>query len=308
MSDIFSQFLQQLINGLSIGAIYALIAIGYTMVYGIVGMINFAHGEIYMIGAYVGLVVVTAFGAASGVPVSIILASALIFSAIVTGAYGFAVEQIAYKPLRGAPRLVPLISALGVSVFLQNYVALGQGAYDLAVPGLLSGGWSFNLGGQFDVTFSYARMLIMAATLVLMIALTQFIKHSRLGQACRACSQDMSMANLLGIDTNKVISFTFILGAVLAAVGGVLIGQSTNKINPYIGFIIGMKAFTAAVLGGIGSIPGAMLGGFTLGLVETFAQGYWSPDYKDVVSFGLLIVVLLVMPTGLLGKKSMEKV
>ncbi|MEN3930991.1 high-affinity branched-chain amino acid ABC transporter permease LivH [Microvirga sp. W0021] len=308
MTDFLSQFFQQLINGLSIGAIYALIAIGYTMVYGIVGMINFAHGEIYMIGAYVGLVVLTAFGAASGLPVPVILGSALLISAAVTGLYGYAVEQVAYKPLRGAPRLVPLISALGVSVFLQNYVALGQGAYDLAVPDILSGTWSFSLGGQFDVTFSYSRMLIIAVTVILMVALTMFIKHSRLGQACRACSQDMSMANLLGIDTNRVISFTFMLGAVLAAVGGVLVGQSTGKINPFIGFIIGMKAFTAAVLGGIGSIPGAMLGGFVLGLVETFAQGYWSSEYKDVISFGLLILVLLFLPTGLLGKSSMEKV
>ncbi len=308
MYDFFSQFSQQLINGLSIGAIYALIAIGYTMVYGIVGMINFAHGEIYMIGAYIGLVVLTAFGAASGWPLPMVFAAAIILSASITGIYGFAVEQVAYKPLRKAPRLVPLISALGVSVFLQNYVALGQGAYDLAVPDLLSGSLSIDLGGSFAVTFSYSRMVIIAVTVILMVALTLFIKHSRLGQACRACSQDMSMANLLGIDTNKVISFTFILGAVLASVGGVLIGQSTGKINPFIGFIIGMKAFTAAVLGGIGSIPGAMLGGFVLGLVETFAQGYWSSEYKDVVAFGLLILVLLFMPTGLLGKSSMEKV
>lgn len=308
MVDFFSQFLQQLINGLSIGAIYALIAIGYTMVYGIVGMINFAHGEIYMIGAYIGLVVLTAFGAASGVPIPLVLSAAIIVSAVITGIYGYAVEQVAYKPLRGAPRLVPLISALGVSVFLQNYVGLGQGAYDLAVPDLLNGSWSFNLGGTFSVTFSFSRMVIITVTVILMIALTLFIKHSRLGQACRACSQDMSMANLLGIDTNRVISFTFVLGAVLASVGGVLVGQSTGKINPFIGFIIGMKAFTAAVLGGIGSIPGAMLGGFVLGLVETFAQGYWSSEYKDVISFGLLILVLLFMPTGLLGKSSMEKV
>lgn len=308
MSEFIPQFTQQLINGLSVGAIYALIAIGYTMVYGIVGMINFAHGEIYMIGAYVGLVALTAFAAVGGGPLPLMLAGALILSAVITGIYGYAVEQVAYKPLRGAPRLVPLISALGVSVFLTNYVGLGQGARDVAVPALLYGGWSFNMGGTFAVNFSYSRMLIIFVTVVLMIGLTLFIKHSRLGQACRACSQDMAMANLLGIDTNKVISFTFILGAVLAAVGGVLIGQATGKINPFIGFIFGLKAFTAAVLGGIGSIPGAMLGGFLLGLVETFAQGYLLSEYKDVVSFGLLILVLLFWPTGLLGKNTMEKV
>lgn len=308
MSEFIPQFTQQLINGLSVGAIYALIAIGYTMVYGIVGMINFAHGEIYMIGAYVGLVALTAFAAVGGGPLPLMLGGALIISAVITGIYGYAVEQVAYKPLRGAPRLVPLISALGVSVFLTNYVGLGQGARDVAVPSLLYGGWSFNLGGTFSVNFSYSRMLIIVVTVILMIGLTLFIKHSRLGQACRACSQDMAMANLLGIDTNKVISFTFILGAVLAAVGGVLIGQATGKINPFIGFIFGLKAFTAAVLGGIGSIPGAMLGGFLLGLVETFAQGYLLSEYKDVVSFGLLILVLLFWPTGLLGKNTMEKV
>lgn len=308
MSEFIPQFTQQLINGLSVGAIYALIAIGYTMVYGIVGMINFAHGEIYMIGAYVGLVALTAFAAVGGGPLPLMLAGALVLSAVITGIYGYAVEQVAYKPLRGAPRLVPLISALGVSVFLTNFVGLGQGARDVAVPSLLYGGWSFNLGGTFSVNFSYSRMLIIFVTVVLMIGLTLFIKHSRLGQACRACSQDMAMANLLGIDTNKVISFTFILGAVLAAVGGVLIGQATGKINPFIGFIFGLKAFTAAVLGGIGSIPGAMLGGFLLGLVETFAQGYLLSEYKDVVSFGLLILMLLFWPTGLLGKNTMEKV
>lgn len=308
MSEFIPQFTQQLINGLSVGAIYALIAIGYTMVYGIVGIINFAHGEIYMIGAYVGLVALTAFAAVGGGPLPLMLAGALVLSAVITGIYGYAVEQVAYKPLRGASRLVPLISALGVSVFLTNFVGLGQGARDVAVPSLLYGGWSFNLGGTFSVNFSYSRMLIIFVTVVLMIGLTLFIKHSRLGQACRACSQDMAMANLLGIDTNKVISFTFILGAVLAAVGGVLIGQATGKINPFIGFIFGLKAFTAAVLGGIGSIPGAMLGGFLLGLVETFAQGYLLSEYKDVVSFGLLILVLLFWPTGLFGKNTMEKV
>ncbi len=308
MADFLPQFTQQLINGLSVGAIYALIAIGYTMVYGIVGMINFAHGEIYMIGAYIGLVVLTAFGVESGWPVPIILASALLVSAAITGIYGYSMEHVAYRPLRGTPRLIPLISALGVSVFLTNYVGIGQGARDVAVPNLMSGSWSFGMGGTFAVNFSYSRMLIIIVTVILMVGLTQFIKHSRLGQACRACSQDMAMANLLGIDTNKVISFTFILGAVLAAVGGVLIGQATGKINPFIGFIFGLKAFTAAVLGGIGSIPGAMLGGFLLGLVETFAQGYLLSEYKDVVSFGLLILVLLFWPTGLLGKNSMEKV
>jgi len=308
MSDFLPQFTQQLINGLSLGAIYALIAIGYTMVYGIIGMINFAHGEIYMIGAYVGLVALTAFGMQSGYPLPLLLGAALAVSVLVTGAYGYAIERVAYRPLRGGPRLVPLISAIGMSIFLQNYVQIGQGARDVSVPALIAGGVEFQMGSEFTVTVSYARLLVMGVTLALMAALTLFIAHSRMGRACRACAQDMQMANLLGIDTHRVVSFTFVLGAMLAAVGGVLIGLSIGKLNPFIGFIAGLKAFTAAVLGGIGSIPGAMLGGLLLGLAETFAAAYMPADYNDIVAFGLLILVLLVRPSGLLGKPDIEKV
>ncbi|MCL1962131.1 MAG: high-affinity branched-chain amino acid ABC transporter permease LivH [Desulfovibrionaceae bacterium] len=308
MNEFLPQFIQQLINGLTLGSIYALIAIGYTMVYGIIGMINFAHGEIYMIGAYVGLVTLTAIGAQAGYPLPLVLLAALLASVLVTGVYGYAVERVAYRPLRGGPRLVPLISAIGMSIFLQNYVQIGQGARDVSVPHLISGGIDFHMGGSFDVTVSYTRVLIVGVTLALMIALTLFIAHSRMGRACRACAQDMHMANLLGIDTNRVISFTFVLGAMLAAVGGVLIGLSVGKLNPFIGFVAGIKAFTAAVLGGIGSIPGAMLGALVLGLAETFASGYMPAEYKDVVAFGLLVLVLLFRPTGLLGKPDIEKV
>ncbi len=308
MTDFFPQFAQQLVNGLTLGAIYALIAIGYSMVYGIIGMINFAHGEIYMIGAYVGLVTLTAIGISAGYPLPLVLGAARIVSVIVTGLYGFAVERVAYRPLRGGPRLVPLISAIGMSIFLQNYVQIGQGARDVSVPVLISGAFDIHLGGDFDVTIPYARLLIVCVTIVLMIALTLFISHSRMGRACRACAEDMKMANLLGIDTNRVISFTFVLGAMLAAVGGVLIGLTIGKLNPYIGFVAGIKAFTAAVLGGIGSIPGAMLGGVLLGLAETFAAGYMPAEYKDVVAFGLLVLILLFRPTGLLGKSDIEKV
>jgi len=308
MSDFLSTLAQQLVNGLTLGAIYALIAIGYSMVYGIVGVINFAHGEIYMIGAYVGLVVLTAIGTAAGYPLPLVLGAALLVSVIVTGVYGYTLERVAYRPLRGGPRLVPLISAIGMSIFLQNYVRVGQSGSDMAVPVLISGALDIQLGGNFDVTVPYSRMLIVGATVVLMIALTLYIKHSRMGRACRACAEDMKMANLLGIDTNRVISFTFILGAMLAAVGGVLIGLTVGRINPFIGFIAGIKAFTAAVLGGIGSIPGAMLGGVLLGLVETLASGYMPVEYKDIVAFGLLVLILLFRPTGLLGKPDIEKV
>jgi branched-chain amino acid transport system permease protein len=299
MNELLPQLTQQLVNGLSLGAVYALIAIGYTMVYGIIGMINFAHGDIYMIGAYVGLVAMTAIGVQAGYP---------LVSVMVTGLFGWTVERVAYRPLRGGPRLVPLISAIGMSIFLQNYVQLGQGSRDMSVPVLISGALEFQMGGEFTVTIPYSRLLIMGVTLLLMVALTLFIARSRMGRACRACAEDMGMANLLGIDTNRVISFTFVLGAMLAAVGGVLIALSIGKLNPYIGFIVGIKAFTAAVLGGIGSIPGAMLGGVLLGLAETFAAGYLPSEYKDVVSFGLLVLILLFRPTGLLGKPDVEKV
>ena len=308
MSELLPQLLQQLFNGLSLGAIYALIAIGYTMVYGIIGMINFAHGEIYMIGAYTGLVTLAALGPQHGLPVYLVIALMLVVAVFITGVYGFAVEQVAYKPLRSSPRLVALISAIGMSIFLQNWVALGQGARDMAVPSLLPGALRFGDESGFEIFVPYTRVLIIAVTVVLMVALTLYIKHSRMGRASRACAQDMHMAGLLGIDVNRVISFTFILGAVLAAVGGVLIALAVGKLNPFIGFIVGVKAFTAAVRGGIGSIPGAMLGGVLLGVAETFAAAYISSEYKDIVAFGLLVLILLFRPTGLLGKPEVEKV
>lgn len=308
MSDLLPQLIQQLFNGLSLGAIYALIAIGYTMVYGIIGMINFAHGEIYMIGAYAGLVTLSIIGASSGLPLVLIILIMLLVAIAITAAYGFAVEKIAYAPLRGSPRLVPLISAIGMSIFLQNWVALGQGARDMAVPALVTGAVQINVGDAFTVNAPYSRIMIILVTVVLMIALSLYIKYSRMGRASRACSQDLRMANLLGIDTSRVISFTFIIGAMLAAVGGVLIALAIGKLNPYIGFLAGIKAFTAAVLGGIGSIPGAMLGGVLLGLAETFAAAYISSQYKDIVAFSLLVLILLFRPTGLLGKPEVQKV
>ncbi|MCT9812118.1 high-affinity branched-chain amino acid ABC transporter permease LivH [Acidovorax sp. Be4] len=309
MDDFLPQLMQQLFNGLSLGAIYALIAIGYTMVYGIIGMINFAHGDIYMIGAYIGLVTLSAVGTQGGVPIWLVIALMLTVAVIITGIYGFVVEQVAYKPVRNSPRLVALISAIGMSIFLQNWVALGQGARDMAVPSLLPGALQFGgANGSFEVFIPYTRIMIIVVAVVLMVLLTLYIRHSRMGRASRACAQDMHMANLLGIDTNRVISFTFILGAVLAAVGGVLIALAVGKLNPFIGFLAGIKAFTAAVLGGIGSIPGAMLGGVLLGVAETLAAAYISSEYKDIVAFTLLVLILLVRPTGLLGKPEVEKV
>ncbi len=308
MSELLPQLTQQLFNGLSLGAIYALIAIGYTMVYGIIGMINFAHGEIYMIGAYVGLITLSALGTTSGLPLPVVILCMLVVAVVVTAAYGYTIEKVAYAPLRGGPRLVPLISAIGMSIFLQNWVAIGQGARDVAVPALVSGAVQIPIGPGFTMTAPYSRIMIILVTVVLMIALSLYIKFSRVGRASRACSQDLHMANLLGIDTNRIISFTFVIGAMLAAVGGVLIALAIGKLNPFIGFIAGIKAFTAAVLGGIGSIPGAMLGGVLLGLAETFAAAYISSQYKDIVAFTLLVLILLFRPTGLLGKPEVEKV
>ncbi|RUQ33213.1 MAG: high-affinity branched-chain amino acid ABC transporter permease LivH [Candidatus Competibacteraceae bacterium] len=302
------EFVQQIINGLTLGSIYALIAIGYTMVYGIIGMINFAHGEIYMIGAYVGLLVITALGLFGMDSITAILLVTLAIGILVTSAYGWTVERLAYRPLRGSPRLVPLISAIGVSIFLQNYVQIGQGARDVSMQPLLSGGWQFGPANGFQVYLSYMQVLIAVVTVAFMAGLSLFIARSRMGRACRACSEDRGMANLLGIDTNRVIALTFVLGAALAAVAGILVSLYIGKINPTIGFIAGLKAFTAAVLGGIGSIPGAMLGGIVLGLAESFASAYLKTEYKDVVAFVLLILVLLVRPTGLLGRPDVEKV
>jgi branched-chain amino acid transport system permease protein len=308
MSDSLLQFAQQIINGLTLGSIYALIAIGYTMVYGIIGMINFAHGEIYMISAYVGLIVITALGMLGITPIPLVLLIALFISIIVTSAYGWTVERLAYRPVRGTERLVALISAIGMSIFLQNYMQLSQGARDVAMQPLITGGWRFGDEAGFQVYLSYMQILIAVATVASMAALTLFIGRSRLGRACRATSEDRNMANLLGINTDRVISLTFVIGAALAAVAGVLVGLYYGVANPFMGFIVGLKAFTAAVLGGIGSIPGAMLGGVVLGLSESFASAYLTTEYKDVVSFSLLVLVLLFRPTGLLGKPEVEKV
>jgi branched-chain amino acid transport system permease protein len=308
MSENGLQFVQQIINGLTLGSIYALIAIGYTMVYGIIGMINFAHGEIYMISAYVGLIVITGLSMMGIEYMPIVLIITLTMAMLITSAYGWSVERVAYRPLRGSPRLVPLISAIGMSIFLQNYVQLAQGARNIALPPLISGGWRFGDAAGFQVYLSYMQVMIAVATTAAMVGLTLFIGRSRLGRACRACSEDRGMANLLGIDTDRVIALTFLIGAALAAIAGVLVGLYYGVVNPFMGFIAGLKAFTAAVLGGIGSVPGAMLGGIVLGLTESFTSAYLSTEYKDVVSFGLLVLILLFRPTGLLGKPDVEKV
>ena len=298
---------QQLINGLILGSIYGLIAIGYTMVYGIIGMINFAHGEIYMISAYlfaIFLSLATIFGVSS-LPVALLLT--LVFTMIVTGLYGFTVERLAYRPLRGSSRLAPLISAIGMSLVLQNYVQLAQGANDQALPPLYHG--VLRLGEVEDfVQITHIQLIIVVATVISMGALTFLINRTALGRACRATQQDRTMANLLGINTDRTISLVFVIGASMASVAGILITFNFGSFNFFIGFVAGIKAFTAAVLGGIGSLPGAMLGGILLGLSESLFAGFVNTDYKDVFAFVLLVAVLIFRPTGLLGKPEIEKI
>jgi branched-chain amino acid transport system permease protein len=307
MPDIY-HFSQQLVNGLTVGSTYALIAIGYTMVYGIIGMINFAHGEVYMIGSYVAFIAIAGLAMFGIHSLPLLMTVAFIASIVVTSAYGYSIERIAYRPLRGSNRLIPLISAIGMSIFLQNAVLLSQDSKDKSIPNLLPGNFSFGPGGAQEVLISYMQVLVFAITLIAMLGLTLFISRSRLGRACRACAEDIKMANLLGINTNNIIALTFVIGAALAAIAAVLLSMQYGVINPNAGFLVGLKAFTAAVLGGIGSIPGAMLGGLVLGVAEAFGADVFGDQYKDVVAFGLLVLVLLFRPTGILGRPEVEKV
>ena len=301
-------FLQQTINGVTLGAIYGLVAIGYTMVYGIIGMINFAHGEIYMIGAFISIItfsILALFGI-TYVPLAvlIVLVSAVAFTSV----YGWTVERLAYRPLRGSFRLAPLISAIGMSIFLQNYVQIVQGARVKPLQPVVTGGIALVQSEHFTVALSYIQVLIVVLTVVLMAAFSLLIARTPLGRAQRACEQDLTMAALLGVDVDRTISQTFIMGAALAAVAGVMVSLYYGVVDFYIGFQAGLKAFAAAVLGGIGSLPGAMLGGLLIGLVEAYWSAYFSLEYKDIATFSILILVLIFRPTGLLGRPDVEKV
>ncbi len=301
-------FLQQLVNGLTLGAFYGLIALGYTMVYGIIGMINFAHGDIYMIGAFValiGFVVLSTIGVVS-VPLAILIV--LVMAMFFTACYGWAVERIAYRPLRGSPRLAPLISAIGMSIVLQNYVQIAQGARTKSLQPIVNGQYSIDVGNGAHVTVSLLQIIIIVLTVALMAGFTWVIRSTPLGRAQRATEQDATMAALLGVNVNRTISITFVIGASLAAVAGMMATLYYGVIDFYIGFIAGIKAFTAAVLGGIGSLPGAMLGGLAIGLIESFWPVFFDLAYRDVAVFGVLILVLIFRPTGLLGRPEIEKV
>jgi branched-chain amino acid transport system permease protein len=305
-------FVQQLINGLTLGSIYGLIAIGYTMVYGIIGMINFAHGDIFMVGSFVALatflILTTVFGFAF---LPVVLLIVVIVAMIFTSAWGWTVERLAYRPLRGSFRLAPLITAIGMSITLQNFVQVTQGARVKPLPPQITGGINIFTASPTDginVQLSYMQIIIIGTTLFLMAAFTLFIVKTPLGRAQRACEQDTKMASLLGVNVDRTISLTFVMGAALAAVAGLMFLLLYGVIDFYIGFLAGIKAFTAAVLGGIGSLPGAMLGGLAIGLIEVFWSAYFTVEYKDVAAFSILAVVLIFLPSGLLGRPEVEKV
>jgi branched-chain amino acid transport system permease protein len=297
-------FIELLCSGLTRGAIYALIALGYTMVYGIIGLINFAHGEIYMIGTFTALIVSSVLSIYN-LPLPAILILTVLASATWAAAYGFTVERLAYRPLRNASRLAPLISAIGMSIFLQNFVLLAQTSDFQPFPSLIP---EFSFMEPYVAVIGSSDLAILVVSAFMMLLLTLIVKYTRTGMAMRATAQDRKMALLVGIDVDRIISITFIIGSALAAIGGLLIASHIGQINYSIGFIAGIKAFTAAVLGGIGSIPGAVLGSLVLGLTEAFATGYVSSDYEDVFAFALLVLILIFRPAGLLGKATIEKV
>jgi len=297
-------FLELFLGGLTRGSIYALIALGYTMVYGIIELINFAHGEIYMIGAFTALIVSSVLTLLGWNTLAIIVIASVV-AVIYSAAYGYTIEKIAYKPLRNAPRLSALISAIGMSLFLQNYVLLAQTSDFLPFPNLIP---EFAFLEPYSHIIRTSELLIFVVTAAVMAALTFLIKFTRIGKAMRATAQDKMMASLVGIDVNRVISVTFIVGSATAAIGGVLIASHIGQLNYYIGFIAGIKAFVAAVLGGIGSIPGAVLGSLVLGWTESFFTGYVSSDYEDVFAFLFLVLILIFRPAGILGRSETEKV
>jgi branched-chain amino acid transport system permease protein len=295
-------FVQQIINGLVLGSIYGLIAIGYTMVYGIVGMINFAHGDIFMIGGFIALISFLVLVSLGLTAIPLILLIVLLVSMAITALYGWTVERIAYRPLRHSFRLAPMLSAIGMSFVLSNFSQVAQGARVKPVPPIITGGYTLMENNGFAVRLSNIQIVVVITTVALLVSRT------RLGRDMRACEQDQTMAALLGVDVDRTISMTFVIGAALAAVAGMMYLLYYGLVDFFMGFVAGIKAFTAAVLGGIGSLPGAMLGGLAIGLIETLWSAYFSVEYKDVAAFSILIIVLIFLPTGLLGRPEVEKV
>jgi branched-chain amino acid transport system permease protein len=302
-------FLQELVNGLTTGALYSLVALGFSMVYGVLKLLNFAHGDLYMVGAYVGFFVIQWFGGPSAltIPVPLLLLVMFVLAAGLVGGLGVAIERFAYRPLRDAPRIAPLITAIGISFFLENAALLLFGAqfrlYNTADFISLSSG--IQIG---SVTIDSVQILVLVLGLVLMVGLRELVNRTKLGKQMRAVAADREAAEMMGINVNFTISATFFLGSALAGVAGVMGGLLFNQVTPTIGFVVGLKAFTAAVVGGIGSIPGAMLGGLLIGVAESMITGYISSTYTNLFVFALLIVVMLVRPSGLLGRAQLQKV
>jgi branched-chain amino acid transport system permease protein len=304
-------FLQQVMNGVTLVSIYGLIAIGYTMVFGIIGMVNFAHGDVFMLSTFIALIFLMVLTQLLGIgSLAVALFIVLIVAMLLTSLWSWAIERLAYRPLRGSFRLAPLISAIGMSIFLSNLVQVTQGPRNKPVPSVLGEVITLTSGGGdgYAVTLSYKQIMIAVVTAVLLAAFWYVVQKTSLGRAQRACEQDRRMAALLGVDVDKTISLTFVMGAALAAVAGLMFMIYYGVVHFNDGFVPGVKAFTAAVLGGIGSLPGAVLGGLLIGLIETMWSAYFSIDYKDVATFSILVITLVFMPSGLLGKPEVEKV
>jgi branched-chain amino acid transport system permease protein len=302
-------FVQQLINGLTLGSIYGLIAIGYTMVFGIIGMVNFAHGDVFMLSAFIALIfflILTSWLGIASVFVALLIV--MVLAMVLTALWGWTLERVAYRPLRGSFRLAPLISAIGVSIFLANLVQVAQGARNKPTPPMVRDVIPLFERNGYVVTLSYKQVIIMVVTAVLLAIFWYVVQKTPLGRAQRACEQDRKMAALLGIDVDRTISLTFVIGAALAAVAGTMYLLYYGVISFADGFVPGIKAFTAAVLGGIGSLPGAVLGGLIIGLIEALWSQFFSIEYKDVAAFAILIIVLVFMPSGILGRPEVEKV
>ncbi len=302
-------FLQQLINGITLGSIYGLIAIGYTMVFGIIGMVNFAHGDVFMVSAFIALIaflILVSWLSISSITLVlfIVLLVAMLFTALVN----WVIERVAYRPLRGSFRLAPLISAIGMSIFLSNFVQVAQGPRNKSIPPMVQGEFVLLTKNEFAVTLSYKQLIIWGVTAVLLAAFWYLVAQTKLGRAQRACEQDQKMAALVGVDVDRTISMTFVIAAALAAIAGTMYLMNYGVVSFSDGFVPGVKAFTAAVLGGIGSLPGAVIGGLLIGLIETMWSGYVSIDYKDVAAFSVLAITLIFLPQGLFGRPDVEKV
>jgi branched-chain amino acid transport system permease protein len=302
-------FIQTVVNGLITGCLYALIALGYTMVYGVLKLLNFAHGDLYMVGAFIGYFVIQWFGGPThlSAPVPVVIAVALVLAAVGVGALGVAIERFAYRPLRDAPRIAPLITALGVSFLLENTVLLLFGGFvrSYSTPSFISLQSGIHIG---DLKIDSVEIMIIVLSLVMMFGLRELVDRTTLGKSMRAVASDREAAEMLGIDVNRTIALTFLIGSAMAGIAGVMSGLEFNSISNTIGFLAGLKAFTAAVVGGIGSITGAMVGGILIGMCEAFSLSYISTKYSDLIVFGILIVTMLVRPTGIFAQRAMQKV